>query len=131
MSLIRTTIVVAAVVAMLPSDGDRQEHMLKQIAAAATWTFTFCDRNAELCQKAGVFWAEFSKKAQFAAQVAYDLAERSMVEQEEARMAPASYSPAVHTPAPAQVPAAEPQRGTLTPHDMRPGWRGNGPRQGV
>lgn len=126
MSLIRTTIVVAAVVALLPSDGDRQERMLKQVAAAATWTYTFCDRNAELCQKAGVVWTEFSKKAQFAAQVAYDLAERSMVEQEEARMAPASYAPAY-----APAPAVEPPRGTLTPGDMKPVWRGTQVRQGV
>lgn len=126
MSLIRTTIVVAVVVALLPSDGEQQERMLKRVAAAATWTYTFCDRNVTVCEKAGLVWTEFTKKAQFAAQVAYDIAERSVVEREEARMAPASYAPAYQ-----QDPVAVSPQGTLTRHDMEPAWRGNAPRGGI
>lgn len=117
MALVRTALVAAAVIALLPSDRAQQERLQQTAIDAAHWTITFCDRNAKMCENAGVAWDIFKSKAQFAAGVAYDVAMTHVLET--AGIETAS-TPERHDP----VAAAEAARGTLTARDLEPGWRG-------
>ena len=74
MSLLRTIIVVGAVIALLPSDRAQQERLQQAAVDAAHWTMTFCERNAKTCENADAAWDVFKTKAEFAAGVAYDVA---------------------------------------------------------
>jgi hypothetical protein len=109
MSIIRIGILVAAVIAVLPADKEQQARLYDRAAGAVHWTATFCDRNGPTCEQAGDLWSTFVKKAQFGAQMAYELALKYSKGGESA-LAPA---------------AIEPTQGTLTPHDLRPAWRGS------
>ena len=66
MSLLRTIIVVGAVIALLPSDRAQQERLQQAAVDAAHWTMTFCERNAKTCDNAGAAWDVFKTKAEFA-----------------------------------------------------------------
>lgn len=109
MSLFRIAVVLSLGVAVMPSDQEQQEALYERAAHAAHWTITYCDRNAQQCEVAGDVWAAFLRKAEFAGKLAYDVALRS---------------------ADQAVPEGRPQavshreRGTLSPSDLAPGWRG-------
>ncbi len=128
MGLIRTAIVVGAVVALMPTDRTQQSRLADQASAAAKWTLTFCERNASTCTQAGEVWGVFVKKAQFAGQLAIDLVNDSQ-RSEPARPEPARTEPAVRRDDnPPALPATS--RGTLTPNDLKPTWRGAVARNG-
>ncbi|MEQ1651272.1 MAG: DUF5330 domain-containing protein [Hyphomicrobium sp.] len=115
MGLFKLAAVVAVGVSLLPAEREKQEQLYLRAASAATWTMTFCDRNAETCTKATNFWGEFSKKAEFGAKLAYDVL----------RDQDATRSGGDVAPATASFETAPATRGsTLTPHDLRPAWRG-------
>ncbi|MGZ5889788.1 MAG: DUF5330 domain-containing protein, partial [Hyphomicrobium sp.] len=76
MSLFRVGILVAAVVAVLPADRQQQAHLYDRAASAVHWTATFCDRNGQTCAQAASLWSAFLTKAQFGAQMAYELAQK-------------------------------------------------------
>jgi hypothetical protein len=107
MSIVKVGILVALVVAVLPADKEQQARLYDRAAGAVHWTATFCDRNGTTCEKAGDFWHAFVKKAQFGAQMAYELALKYS-KSEQSYLAPA---------------AIEPAQGTLAPHDLQPAWR--------
>lgn len=116
MGLIRTGIVLASAVALMPADKDGQEKLFKTTANAVQWTVTFCDRNGEMCQKSAELWQIFRAKAQFAAGLAYDAAMH--------------YAAA----APGEVPATGTtlvHPSALTPSDPAPAWQGKPARHGV
>lgn len=115
MSLIRVGILVAAVVAVLPADRQQQARLYDRAATAVHWTATFCDRNGPTCAQAASLWSAFLTKAQFGAQMAYELAQR-YTKPERGYLAPVAASPAIDT---------------LTPEDLEPAWRGHGGRRGV
>lgn len=118
MSLLRTIIVVGAVIALLPSDRAQQERLQQTAVDAAHWTMTFCDRNAKTCENAGAAWDVFKTKAEFAAGVAYDVAMTHV------------FKPGVETAATGGVETSGIiHRGTLTSSDLQPGWRGTEPRR--
>ena len=114
MPLLRTVIIVGAVIALLPSDRAQQERMQQAAVDAAHWTVTFCDRNAKTCENADAAWQQFKVKAEFAASVAYDIAMTHLMETRTAAIQPG---------APTET-SALPQRGTLTVRDLEPNWRG-------
>lgn len=114
MGLFRLAAVVAVGVSLLPADREKQEQLYTRVATAATWTMTFCDRNAETCVKAATLWTDFARKAEFGAKLAYDV----MRENESG----ATSEPAIS--APAYFERTPPRGGTLTPHDLKPAWRG-------
>jgi hypothetical protein len=116
MSLFRIAIVLSLGVALMPSDREQQEQLYEKAASAAHWTLTFCDRNVQTCDSAGVVWGTFLKKAEFAGRMAYDIAQRAAVE-----------GPAV-SPGDAPVSKAS---GTLKPGDLEPVWRGSRDRGGA
>lgn len=122
MGLLRLGIIVAVGVALLPSDSEQQEMLYNRAALAAHWTVTFCDRNAETCEQAGTLWGSFKKKAQFAAELAYDTiseqiaAAASAGDDASRKNASGSYA--------SQFQGSGIETGTLKPGDLEPNWRG-------
>jgi Family of unknown function (DUF5330) len=114
MGLFRLAAMVAVGVSLLPADRDKQAQLYQRAASAATWTMTFCDRNANTCTQATNLWADFSKKAEFGAKLAYEVMQKNDAASGEAAAVPAQVSLQATPPAP----------GTLTGHDLRPAWRG-------
>jgi hypothetical protein len=108
MSILRIGLLVAVVVAVLPEDETQQARLYDRAAHAVHWTATFCDRNGATCTQAGDLWSAFVKKAQFGAQMAYELAVKYS-KTDNSYFTPASGRPA---------------QGTLTPDDLQPAWRG-------
>lgn len=106
MFLIRTLFWLSLVVLLLPSDPDQQERLYKTAASAATQASTFCDRNADVCDKGVAYWAAFRKKLDFGARMAMDIASERLLGTPRAR------EPMPHTV------------GTLAPADREPAWRG-------
>jgi hypothetical protein len=118
MSLVRTVIVVGAVIALLPSDRAQQERLQQAVVDATQWTVTFCDRNAKTCDNAGVAWDVFKTKAEFAWLMGYDVVMSHVAHQSaSAAMVDSSVETSSVT-----------QQGTLTSRDLEPGWRGQHPR---
>jgi Family of unknown function (DUF5330) len=115
MGLFKLAAIVAVGVSLLPAEREKQEQLYQRAATAASWTLTFCERNSETCNKATGFWAEFSKKAEFGAKLAYDV----MREKQNATADASTQA------APASLEGQPGQSGSsLTPHDLRPAWRG-------
>ena len=114
MSIVKIGILIAIVVAVLPADKEQQARLYDRAATAVQWTATFCDRNSSTCSQARVVWSAFVQKAQFGAQMAYELAMKHSSRDQNA-------SPALIQPA----------DGTLTPQDLQPAWRGTGRADGV
>ena len=116
MSILKTGILVALVVAILPTDREQQAALYDRAASAVHWTATFCDRNGPTCEQAGVLWNGFVEKAKFGAAMAYDLAMKNAGKDQGFSL----IEPTVDlTP-----------RGTLRPDDLEPAWRGSG-RSGI
>src|SRR5262249_41017193 len=116
MSLFRIAVVLSLGVALMPSDREQQEQIYEKAATAAHWTLTFCDRNGQTCETAGVMWATFLKKAEFAGRMAYDIAQRASAD-----------GPAV----PSNGAPVSKASGTLRPDDLEPVWRGAPDRGGA
>jgi hypothetical protein len=105
MSLVRTGIVLSAVIALLPSDPASREALYARTSQLAHEAMTYCDRNAQTCRKAAEVWDDLSDKAVFAAGLAGDLVVRyGQLSQDEA--------------------ARDASLGTLTQADLEPAWRG-------
>ena len=114
MSIVRTALLLGVVVAVLPTDEAQQARFYQQVSSAAHWAVTFCARNAATCTAAGEAWSGFVKKAEFGARLAYDIVQKQLAADREERVAPA-----------ADGPSRPRERGTLTPGDLQPGWRGS------
>jgi hypothetical protein len=122
MSIVKVGILVAIVVAVLPADKEQQARLYDRAATAVHWTATFCDRNGPTCVQAKDLWSAFLQKAQFGAQMAYELALRHY-SKDQAPGSGIESSPI--------APAVQSSGGTLTPQDLKPTWRGNTGPNGV
>jgi Family of unknown function (DUF5330) len=122
MGLLRIATVAAIGIALLPSDKEQQQRLYERASASAEWAITFCDRNATVCAKSAELWTQFVAKAQFGAQLAYDMAKERYAS---GGMSTASLrlddSKTGGRVAPAIL---ERDSGTLTPVDKSPDWRG-------
>lgn len=117
MSILKVGILVAVVVAVLPTDREQQAALYDRAASAVHWTATFCDRNGPTCDQAAVVWDGFVEKAKFGAAMAYELALKSAGKEQSVSL----IEPTVDmTP-----------RGTLRPDDLEPAWRGTPARNGI
>ena len=123
MGLFRAAVVVGAVVALMPTDRAQQMRIAEQASSAAHWTITFCERNATTCTQAVDLWGVFVKKAQFAAGLAMDVINDAQKAEPQAAVEPAA--------AIVETPLHPAKRGTLTPQDLKPGWRGQQGRNGI
>jgi hypothetical protein len=147
--LIKLAFWLGVAVLLMPSDKEQQARLYMQASHTVERVATFCDRNAETCAKAKVYWAEFQKKAEFAGRMALDIiAERQAKQVTPGPATEASAQRPVVEPARTtqpQQPAvttvktraldtrtieprrAEPKtdpRNTLRPADLQPAWRG-------
>jgi hypothetical protein len=124
MFLIRVGFWVGLAVLLLPTDERQQARLYSTAVTTVERVTTFCDRNAQACAAGAELWAIFVKKAEFGARMAIDLVSTSGRQEEDAaslRTQPASVK---GKPAPAA-------RGTLTPADLTPAWRGQVQRTGL
>jgi hypothetical protein len=123
MGLLRIATVAAIGIALLPSDKDQQQRLYDRAGATAEWVVTFCDRNATVCTKSAELWTQFVAKAQFGAQLAFEMAKEHYAASE--GMSTASLKLDDSKTADSVAPAAlERRSGTLTPLDRAPEWRG-------
>lgn len=128
MGLLKNAVILGALVALMPTDRAQQAKLAEQAFGAAKWTYTFCERNAATCLQAADAWIIFKKKAEFAGQLAYDLIQERLNNVTADPSAPPPAASGRTVPA-ERAPAVE--RGTLTPQDLKPSWRGAAPKQGA
>jgi hypothetical protein len=127
MFLIRAAFWVGVIVLLLPSDERQQERLYAAAVATYERAATFCDRNPKVCETGGELWATFLKKAEFGARLAINLASSgNRTTDEGAPLPPAALR---GEPGPRLSPTLS--RGTLTPADLSPAWRGQGQRTGT
>lgn len=127
MFLIRAAFWIGLLVLLLPTDENQQARLYGAAASTVERITTFCDRNTRTCEVGSEVWAAFLKKAEFGARMAFELITSRISGKEEdgARVEPASAKgKAEKKPHPAH-------RGTLTPDDLNPPWRGQPQRQGA
>jgi hypothetical protein len=74
MSLIRTGLVLGAVIYMMPTDTKRQTEMIHTASDTLVWGLTYCEREPATCDQAKAGWAQMVTKAKFGAALASDLA---------------------------------------------------------
>lgn len=131
MGLFKTALVAGVVIALMPTERGQQSHVADQVAAAAKWTVTYCDRNPQTCTQAAEAWALFVKKAEFAAKLAYDVAQEHLNHNGAGAdgRKPQDASDR-NSPAAAVDPTPALERGTLSKGDLMPAWRGH-PRRGA
>jgi hypothetical protein len=130
MFFIRVAFWLGLVVLLLPTDERQQARVYGTAVAAVERVATFCDRNPQACAAGAELWATFVKKAEFGARMAIDLVSSSgKKDEEEPRVEPA----AAQAPAKGKLDPRQPgaTRGTLTPADLTPAWRGKMARTGA
>ncbi len=141
MLLIRTVFIVAVGIMLLPTDEAQQAKIAGTAGIAAERAATFCERNAATCAAGAEVWATFLKKAEFGARLAGNMIQDYMKSGGDSRQAAGgdaqraqpldpSHRPG-QGPAAAPARAVEPGRGTLTPGDVAPVWRGAVTRTGL
>ncbi len=125
--LIRVTFWVGVAILLLPSDERQQERLFATAVATVERAATFCDRHQKACEAGSELWATFLKKAEFGVRMAINIAGTSNRSADDAAQPP----PAAFRsePAPRMRPTAA--RGTLTPADLTPPWRGEARRTGT
>jgi hypothetical protein len=114
MFFIKLAFWLGIVVMLLPSDEQQQARLYGTAATAIERVTTFCDRNASLCAKGAEAWSTFLKKAEFGARLVGDLVTSGGRPDPTALTAPRKTS--------ANADAG--RRGTLSPMDLQPEWRG-------
>ncbi|MFM9850105.1 MAG: DUF5330 domain-containing protein [Hyphomicrobiaceae bacterium] len=124
MFLIRVTFWLALIVLLLPTDKSAQERLYTAASETARRVATFCDRNATVCARGGEYWAVFKHKLDFGAKLAYEVASERLMGKSAPAVDPISTSA---TP-PAKVERA---KGTLSPSDVQPEWRGKPAKSGA
>ena len=112
-------------VLLLPSDEQQQARLYGTATTAVERVTTFCERNARTCTMSAEAWSTFLKKAEFGARLVGDLI--SSGGRQAVHDASQSQSPPQNMSANTKLD----QRGTLSPMDMQPAWRGPGRRAGT
>jgi hypothetical protein len=128
MFLIRVGFWVGVAVLLLPTDERQQARLYSTAVATVERVTTFCDRNAQACAAGSELWATFVKKAEFGARMAIDLVSSSGNKDEDAA-SPRTQPASVKSKPELKPPPAT--RGTLTPADLTPAWRGQMQRTGL
>ena len=127
MFLIRVAFWLGLLVWLLPTDEHQQSRLYTTALATVERATTFCDRNPQACAIAAQLWATFLKKAEFGGRMAVDLLTSGGRKDEGApplpppRSEPTGSASHLKAKAEPRLPAA---RGTLTPSDLAPAWRG-------
>jgi hypothetical protein len=117
MFLIRVAFWLGLVVLLLPTDERQQARLYGTAVATVERVSTFCERNPQACAVGAEVWATFLRKAEFGARMAIDLVTSSGRRNEDGS------APGVQ-PSNARQTVDPEARGTLTPSDLAPAWRG-------
>jgi hypothetical protein len=117
MFLIRVAFWLGLVVLLLPTDERQQARLYGTAVATVERVTTFCDRNPQACAVGAEVWATFLRKAEFGARMTVDLVTSSGRRDEES-------GPPAAQPSSARGRVEPEARGTLTPSDLAPAWRG-------
>ncbi len=88
MFLIRLAFWIALIVVLLPSDPAKQAQLYQTATYTVHRAATFCERNADLCEKGGHYWSAFRTKLEFGAKLVFDVASERLL----------GIQPAVHHP---------------------------------
>lgn len=135
MFILRAAFAAAVVIMLLPTDEKQQASVAGQAGLAVERAATFCERNTATCAAGAELWATFVKKAEFGAKLAGNMIQDYM--KSSARQAgldpdrPQPLDPS-HRPQTAPVRnQPEAARGTLSPVDLQPAWRGSITRTGT
>jgi hypothetical protein len=129
MFLIRVAFWLGLVVVLLPTDERQQARLYNTAVSSVERVTTFCDRNAQVCTAGAEFWATFVKKAEFGARMAVDLVSSGGRKESDAAPMPVRSEPEARgRPENRMHPS---QRGTLSPADLAPAWRGQVQRTGT
>jgi hypothetical protein len=134
MFLIRMAFWIGLVVLLLPTDERQQARLYGAATAAVERVTTFCDRNAKACAAGSDLWASFLRKAEFGARMAFDLvANRASGgrDEETVPVEPANATGNASGSAKGKAEKKPAPRGTLTPADLNPPWRGQPQRTGA
>jgi hypothetical protein len=124
MFLIRVTFWLALIVLLLPTDKSAQERLYAAASETAHRVATFCDRNPQVCTRGNEYWAVFKRKLDFGTKLAYELASERLM----GKSAPAAAPVTTSSTPPTKVERA---KGTLSPPDMQPEWRGKPAKSGA
>ena len=127
MFLFRLAFWIGLAILLLPSDERQQERLYATAVATVERATTFCDRNPKVCAAGGEMWSMFLKKAEFGVRMAINVAGSGGRASDDAASTP--QPTAAMRPEPRPSPAAT--RGTLTPSDLTPAWRGQLQRTGT
>jgi hypothetical protein len=76
MSLIRTVVVLGAVVYAMPSDPQKQQALIHSASDTIIWGATYCQREPETCRQAEAALGVAVQKAKFGLALASDVASR-------------------------------------------------------
>lgn len=125
MFLIRVAFWLSLAVLLLPTDERQQARLYGTAAATLERVVTFCDRNAQTCATGADLWATFLKKAEFGGRMAVELIS-STGRKDGGAPTPTAEPISATGPEPKAAP-----RGTLTPTDLGPPWRGQVHRTGT
>lgn len=118
MGLIRTGLVLAAVVMVLPVDERSQSELTASASRAVGQTATYCERNPVTCATGRDAWALFLRKAEYAVELAARLAREQLAR----ALAPPQPEPAAAANAPQRPETPAPRRNQYTmDHPSR--WR--------
>jgi hypothetical protein len=127
MFLIRLAFWLGLLVLLLPTDERQQARFYSTALATVERATTFCERNTQACAIGAQLWAMFLKKAEFGARMAVDLVSSGGRSDEGAASQPLARTEPTGSPTrvrPKAEPKLQGERGTLTPSDLSPAWRG-------
>ena len=76
MSLVRTALVVGIVIYAMPADPQKQQALIRSASDTLVWGATYCQREPETCQQAGVVFNAAVQKVRFGLALASDVASK-------------------------------------------------------
>lgn len=142
MSLLRTGLVIAVAIALLPADKAGQERAFEQAREVAVYVSTYCEREAAKCEQAAGLWEKAKAKAEVVAVMLVEASEKYAAEavlanadgpageglttapERSAGRLPVADASAVSAQRSSSRTQPLSARGTLTDQDLRPAWRG-------
>ncbi len=142
MSLIRSCLIIATAIMLLPVEEKKQTEFTQTVAASAERTASYCERNPTTCDASRELWSTFVRKAEYATELGARLLReqlvRSITEPREpvhaiqqplpaipvaqpVKPQPVRFEPA---PAPVRPDNQQPPRRQAYPMDNASRWRG-------
>jgi hypothetical protein len=129
MSIIRTGLLLAVVVMLLPAEQKKQAELTQAASRTAEQTMTFCERNPNTCATGRDLWSLFLRKAEYAVELGAGLVRDQLMrgaapDAPAARHAGTAGAGATHSPQLEPVSAsAQPQRRSAQQAEQPPRWR--------